>query len=169
MAAYTVKATTGSADSAPSPFSQYLYNRLPRHAFSPVAIGRHRQLKKKNHTLDKLTAVTHLRTGLSWIFFFYAFEEFLRSCLSFLSGKKLVFLQLNFAFHCGRYSRIRKQFRDQNIGQKKWLKKIKLIQTENTYLYLASLQLLYLDLCWGKKHFSPPSPFQSRHSYRLID
>ena len=30
---------------------------------------------------------------------------------------------------------------------------------ENTYLYLASLKLLYLDLCWGKNTFSPPPPF----------
>ena len=29
---------------------------------------------------------------------------------------------------------------------------------ENTYLYLASLQLLYLDLLLGEKHFFPPPP-----------
>ena len=40
---------------------------------------------------------------------------------------------------------------------------------KENYLYLHGLQLLYLDLCWGKNTFSCPSPFQSQHSYRLID
>ena len=41
---------------------------------------------------------------------------------------------------------------------------------ENTYLYLASLQLLYLDLCWGKNTFSPPLPFNlGLHTGWLID
>ena len=41
---------------------------------------------------------------------------------------------------------------------------------ENTYLYLNDLPLLYLYLLLGEKTFPPPSPVQSRHSYRqLID
>ena len=43
---------------------------------------------------------------------------------------------------------------------------------ENTYLYLASLQLLYLDLdlCGGKKLPPPPYPFNlGIHTGWLID
>ena len=51
------------------------------------------------------------------------------------------------------------------------IKKIYFIcSKENTYLYLNDLLLLYLFLLLGEKIFFPPSPVQSRHSYRrLID
>ena len=41
---------------------------------------------------------------------------------------------------------------------------------ENTYLYLTSLPLLYLYLCWGKNNFPPfPSSISSFVFRRLID
>ena len=44
-----------------------------------------------------------------------------------------------------------------------WLRK-------KPYLYLASLQLLYLDLCWGEKTLSPPPPFNlDIHTRWLVD
>ena len=55
------------------------------------------------------------------------------------------------------------------IGTNMWHNKlITIMKTENTYLYLTKLHLLYLHLCWEKKHFSP-FLFQSRPSFRLID
>ena len=41
---------------------------------------------------------------------------------------------------------------------------------ENTYLYLTSLPLLYLYLCWGKNNFPPfPSSISTFVFRRLID